>query len=262
MRFLTVEQMRAADQAAVAEAGIPEMMLMTRAGTQLARVVINLAARRTARSVVLVAGHGNNGGDACVAARCLHEEGFHVRVLMTCTPATLKGAAYEAWDAMRAAGVPHVVLAAPESWDADAAVASGTILCSGIIVDGVLGTGCRGAPTGAAEKAILWINQMRPHAWIVAADIPSGMNGDTGEAPGAVVDADVTVTFARPKRCFLNDRTAGLAGHLVVADIGIPDNISDRGAEDAPCRLIAVPTLARSFAKRAWDAHKGSFGHV
>ena len=92
MRFLTVEQMRTADQAAVAEKGIPEMVLMRRAGTALARVVEKVANLRGVKSVALIAGHGNNGGDACVAARCLHEDGFPVQVLMTCEPASLKGA--------------------------------------------------------------------------------------------------------------------------------------------------------------------------
>ena len=116
MRFLTVEQMRAADRAAIDEAHIPEMMLMTRAGTALARMTARVAALRGARSIVLVAGHGNNGGDASVAARCLFEEGFRVQVIMTCVPAVLKGAARMAWDEMRTAGVPYVVLASPESW--------------------------------------------------------------------------------------------------------------------------------------------------
>ncbi|MDR2848927.1 MAG: NAD(P)H-hydrate epimerase, partial [Verrucomicrobiota bacterium] len=256
MRFLTVEQMRAADRAAADEAKIPERTLMARAGAALARAAAALAARRGVRSAVLVAGHGNNGGDACVAARRLHGDGFRVQVIMTCVPATLKGAAREAWDDMRTAGVPYAVLASGESWD-EAATPRG-----GIIVDGVLGTGCRGAPSGTAEQAIRWINRMRPSAWVVSADLPSGMNGDTGETAGAAVRADVTVTFARPKRCFLNDAQAERTGHLIVADIGIPDDLCDRGATAEPCELIALPELARSFAGRAWDAHKGHCGHV
>ena len=262
MRFLTIEQMRAADRAAVAEAGIPDMTLMTRAGASLARVTEYLAALRNARSVALVAGHGNNGGDAFVAARCLHEDGFRAHILMTCEPDALKGSAHEAWKHMRDAGVPHTVLATAESWAAHPAAAADTLLRSGIVVDGVLGTGCCGAPSGAAEQAIRWINRMRPHALVVAADIPSGMNGDTGETAGEAVHADATVTFARPKRGFLNATHAERIGHLIVADIGIPDDICDRDADDSPCRLIALPQLARSFAERAWDAHKGSFGHV
>ena len=250
MRFLTVEQMRVADRAAVTEAGIPDITLMNRAGAALARTVATLAPLRGTRSVILIAGHGNNGGDACVAARCLHEGGFRARVIMACDPAALKGSALQAFDDMRAAGVP-ILPGLPE-----------TALPGDIIVDGILGTGCRGAPTGAAEHAIRWINNARPHALVVSADIPSGMNGDTGETPGAAVRADATVTFARPKRCFLNPASAALAGHLTVADIGIPDAICDRAAADTPCRLIALPALARAFPRRAWDTHKGRLGHV
>lgn len=262
MRFLTVEQMRAADQAACAEAKIPEMMLMRRAGTALARVAAQVAALRETRSVIVIAGHGNNGGDACVAARCLFEDGFLVQVIMTCVPATLKGAAREAWDEMRTKGVPYVVLASAESWDEDSEIGSGTVLRRGVIVDGVLGTGCKGAPTGAAEQAIRWINRMRPHAAVVAADLPSGMNGDTGEALGAMVRADATVTFARPKTCFLTRENAEWVGHLVVADIGIPPEICDRRAADVPCELIALPEVVRSFVARDWRAHKGALGHL
>ena len=262
MRFLTVEQMRAADRAASAEKNIPSGVLMNRAGAAVARAVEKLAALRGVRSVVLVAGHGNNGGDACVAARCLREDGFHVQVIMTCVPAALKGDAREAWDEMRTCGVPYVVLASEESWQEDVGVSAGTLLRQGILVDGVLGTGCKGAPEGAAELAIRWINQMRRFALVVAVDLPSGMNGDTGDAAGAVVHADVTVTFARPKRCFLNLAQADKVGHLLVADIGIPDDVCDRGASEAPCQLIALPEIAKGFVARPWAAHKGSFGHV
>ncbi len=262
MHFLTVEQMRAADQAAVAEKSIPEMVLMNRAGAALARVAEKLAALRGMTSVVVIAGHGNNGGDACVAARCLHEDGFPVQVLMTCVPDALKGSAREAWDAMRAKAVPCLVLATADSWTEDLDVVSGMMLRRGIIVDGVLGTGCKGAPTGAAEQAVLWMNRMRPHALVVSADLPSGMNGDTGEAAGAVVRADVTVTFARPKSCFLNQAQAERVGHLVVADIGIPDEICERRVAEAPCQLIALPEIKRFFSERAWQSHKGTFGHL
>jgi NAD(P)H-hydrate epimerase len=262
MKFLSVDQMRAADKAAIAELKIPELVLMNRAGTALARVVETVASVRGNKRVLLIAGHGNNGGDACVAARCLFEDGYLVQVIMTCVPATLKGASREAWDEMRTAGVPYVVLASPESWEEDMDVFSGIVLRDGIIVDGVLGTECKGAPTGSAERAICWMNAMRPNALIISADLPSGMDGDTGEATGAVVLADVTVTFARPKRCFLNTRQAPTVGHLVVADIGIPDAVCDRGVTELSCHLIAKPELAAWLGARAWDAHKGAFGHV
>ncbi len=262
MKVLTVEQMRMADRSAIGDSDFAGMALMSRAGAAVARVVETVAALRKTRRVVLVAGHGNNGGDACVAARCLFEDGFNVQVIMTCVPTMLKGDAREAWDEMRTVGVPYVVLASPERWDDDLPVFSGTVLRHGIIVDGVLGTGCRGATSGPAERAVRWINAMRCHALVVSVDLPSGMNGDNGEMEGSAVQADVTVTFARPKRCFLNQAEAGHVGHLVVADIGIPDEICDNGTDAEACRIIAVPEMARWFAPRARSAHKGDFGHV
>ena len=262
MRFITSEQMRVADKKAIAKADSSGILLMSRAGTALARVVETVAALRQVKRVVLIAGHGNNGGDACIAARCLAEDGLHVQVIMTCVPATLKGEAREAWDEMRTAGVPYVVLASAESWRDDLPVLSGTVMRHGVIVDGVLGIGCKGAPTGAAEQAILWINRMRPHALVVSADIPSGMNGDTGVAAGVVVHADVTVTFGRPKRCFLNQEQAFLVGQLMVADIGIPAEIADNGVADTPCQLITAMELSEHYGQRLWSAHKGSFGHL
>ena len=262
MRFLTVEHMRAADQAAITEKKIPEMVLMNRAGTALARAVEKAATLRGVKNVVVIAGHGNNGGDACVAARCLYEDGFHVQVVMTCVPASLKGSAREAWDGMRTQGVPYVVLAAAESWIEDMDVFSGALLRNGVIVDGVLGTGCKGKPQGAAEKAIQWMNRMRSYAFVVSADLPSGMNGDTGESEGEMVRADVTVTFARPKCCFLSQAQSACVGHLVVADIGIPDEICERNVADAPCQLIALPEVNRLLPERAWQAHKGVFGRL
>lgn len=259
MKFLTVEQMRKAEQAAVEAGRFPSMMLMRRAGIALARAAAQAAALRGTRKVVLVAGHGNNGGDACVAARCLHEDGFIVQALLTCVPAQLREDARIAWDEMRTATAPYTVLASPASWDSADSIAHELMGRPCVVVDGVLGSGCKGAPEGVAKRAIQWVNQMRAHALIVSADLPSGVNGDTGDMPGETVRADVTVTFGRPKRCFLNDAVAEKTGHLAVADIGVGDTAE---ASDAPCGLIALPELQTHFPPRPWAAHKGTCGHV
>jgi len=258
MKFLTVEQMRDAEQAAAEAEGIPSMALMRRAGVALARVAAQFAGLRNTRKVVLVAGHGNNGGDACVAARCLHEDGFRVQVLLTCLPERLRGDAYTAWIEMRMAEVPDCVLASAGDWDDPASVAQGLMDYPCVVVDGVLGSGCKGAPRDVAERAIRWVNRMRGHALVVSADLPSGVDGDTGEMPGEAVRADVTVTFGRPKACFREDAVAARAGHLVVADIGVGDD----GVGDGVCGLIALPELQARFPSLPWAAHKGTCGHV
>ncbi|MFA7172083.1 MAG: NAD(P)H-hydrate dehydratase [Kiritimatiellia bacterium] len=262
MKFLTVDQMRAADGAAVSECNIPEQVLMNRAGAALAHCVGRVACLRDVNCVTLIAGRGNNGGDAFVAARYLHQAGFNAHVIMTCTPASLKGAARIAWDEMQIQGLSFEVLATIESWQTHPDRQSGSLLNHGIVVDGVLGTGCAGEPRPVAAAAIDWINCARAHALVIAVDLPSGMNGDTGGAAGAVVKADITVTFAAPKKGFCNPTAMALLGDLMVADIGIPDAIAFRS--DAGCNvgLITRPELHAAFHRREWDAHKGSCGHL
>jgi NAD(P)H-hydrate epimerase len=262
MHFLTPDQMRAADERAETTLKIPSMLLMRRAGIAVARSAITLAKLHSTHKIILVAGHGNNGGDICVAARCLHEDGFNVQVLLTNVPAQLRGDAHAAWDAMRVAGVPYTVLASAGSWDTPESVAVDLLGRPCILVDGLLGTGCVGAPTGAVKRAIQWMNQMRSVACILSADLPSGMNGETGAVDGECVRADMTVTFARPKTCFLNNATASFVGHLIVVDIGIGASICETDPYQVPCELIALPELATTFSKPAWDAHKGSLGRI
>jgi len=262
MKFLTVEQMRSADGAAVSEGAIPEQILMNRAGAELARAVMEAARQRCVKRMVLVAGHGNNGGDIFVAARCLHQAGFRAHVIMTCPPSALTGAAHSAWDAMRQRDVPFEIIATPESWQTHPDLKTGVLLNGGIVVDGVLGTGCKGEPRAVAAAAINWINSCRADALVIAADLPSGMNGDTGTAAGAVVRADMTVTFAAPKQGFCNPAAMEILGHLTVAEIGIPDEILFRSDAGVKLQLMARPELARAWRGRAWAAHKGSFGHL
>ena len=262
MRFLTVDQMRAADQAAISECDIPEQILMNRAGVGLARFVERVARLRGIRRIILIAGHGNNGGDACVAARCLHNDGFNVHVIMTCVPSTMKGAAHSAWDEMQNNGVSFEVAASEESWKESFQIRSGSLLNYGIVVDGVLGTGCNGAPRGVAAEAIKWINSIRPYSLVVSADLPSGMNGDSGVAEGDVVKADVTVTFVAPKQGFCNKSAMPLLGHLMVSDIGIPDEIAFKHLSPSEYQLICRPELVRGYHERKWLSNKGNYGHV
>ncbi|MFZ4396220.1 MAG: NAD(P)H-hydrate epimerase, partial [Kiritimatiellia bacterium] len=141
MRFLTSSQIRTWDQRAIAERGVCGLSLMNRAGAAVARVVARVAAQGREQNVWLIAGRGNNGGDAFVAARCLHEDGFVVRVRMTCAPEALRGDARGAWEQMQQAGVPFRVWAEVSAWLADEGEDQP---CGGVIVDGLLGTGSEG----------------------------------------------------------------------------------------------------------------------
>lgn len=200
--ILTVAEMTAADRAAV-DAGTPSRTLMERAGAAVAEVV---AARYPKGPVRVLAGPGNNGGDAYVAARVLEGRGWPVR-LEALAPA-------KSADAISAAA----------DWGRSAEALKDTA-DDAIVVDGLFGAGLdRPLPPEAARLAR---NLERAQARIVAIDTPSGLSGDTGQPVGQVCfRADATVTFHRRKLAHVLQPGRGLCGAVTVADIGLGDSSS------------------------------------
>ena len=265
MHFLLSEQMRSWDRRAIVERGIRGLTLMNRAGAAVARAVVRVASLRGETRVLLVAGRGNNGGDAFVAARYLHEDGLRVEVLMTCAPDALRGDAHAAWDRMRAAGVPARIKADAREWQSFEETDPPR---GGIIVDGLIGTGTEGAPHGVIAAAIRWIRSARRHCTVVAIDLPSGLNADTGEAFDPAVQADLTVSLAAPKIGFAEARAWEFLGHVEVVDIGLPADLRPepgayaRTTPDSPLQFIGAPVVGSLLPRRARATHKGDFGHV
>lgn len=264
MHFLTSEQMRDWDRRAIAEHGIRGLSLMNRAGTAVAQVAARVAALRGETRILVVAGKGNNGGDAFVAARCLHEDGFRVEVLMTCPPGGLQGDSHAAWEQMSAAGAPFRIKADPREWQE---FEESDPPRGGVIVDGLLGTGTTGAPHGVVAAAIRWIARARRRDTVVAVDIPSGLNADKGEPFEPAVHADVTVSLAAPKAGFAEPWAWGFLGHVEVLDIGLPAEVRPDAAGQepsvaAPLQFIGAPVLSGLLPRRARAANKGDFGHL
>ena len=205
-KTVTAAEMKARERAAN-EAGLLYIQMMENAGRAAWR---ELKVRVPAlKRLLVVAGKGNNGGDGFVIARVAAKEGVQVRVLLAeGEPKTPDAQTYLALLAETAAEVVH----APEDvrFGADA------------VVDALYGTGFHGAlrPSGAAACALM--NEEREHgAFVLALDLPSGVNADTGDtAPGAV-QADATVTFDCAKPLHFAEPSAPLCGELVCADIGI-----------------------------------------
>ena len=264
MRFVSVAQMQAADRAAQQRPQTDGLALMLRAGTELARHVAAIARLKGTRRVLLLAGKGNNGGDAFVAAKALRLAGFLSEIWMVTYPDTLKGDALEAFSWMKNADIPYSVLPRPDDWNSPEQ-RTGAISLDAILVDALLGTGCKGVPHGTVASAIRWINTQRDHSFILAADIPSGINGDTGTGDGEFVRADLTVTFARPKTGFSNPANASVFGEVTVADIGMPDEIADAATTTGFGGIggfIAPPENLRKIPPRLWHANKGTFGKL
>jgi NAD(P)H-hydrate epimerase len=159
---------------------------------------------------------------------------------------------------MKKAGITLRELPTKEDWD-EAAKEKGW---ADIVVDGVLGTGGQGPARGPAVGAIQYINAQSGEALVVAVDIPSGLDGDTGAAGGAVVRADVTVAIGLPKRGLLEPAALDYVGCLEVVDIGIPADFIGQMDLEPDRELIHWSDLKPLFPPRARAAHKGDFGHV
>ena len=229
--MITSEEMAVVD--ANAEAlGVPRKQLMESSGNAVARVVREVAA--PGDGVALVCGRGNNGGDAFVAARFLGDYEVSVHLLGRAETITTDIAA-ENWDALQRAEIDAEEVRDSTALDLES---------PDVVVDAMLGTGVTGALREPEASAARSINAS--DATVVAVDVPSGVDADTGEADGVAVDADHVVTF--------HDDKPGLDAvdaDVTVADIGIPDGVERFVERGDLLRLSRDPT-----------AHKGDFGRV
>ncbi|MFN3867856.1 MAG: NAD(P)H-hydrate epimerase, partial [Hyphomicrobiaceae bacterium] len=227
LELLTVEDMAAADRLAVA-AGVPSSTLMENAG----RAVADVAWQRLARGdrVVVLCGPGNNGGDGFVAARHLKQRGCEVTVLLLGDRAALEGDA----------------AAMAQRWDGGVrAFEEGVPAGATVVVDALFGAGLSRDVGGAAARAVRAIDESRQRgARVIAVDVPSGIDGDTGVARGLAVHADETVTFFRLKPGHLLLPGRALCGRVTVADIGIPEAV-----------LADIEPTAWCNGQQLWRAH-------
>jgi NAD(P)H-hydrate epimerase len=205
----TAEEMRALDAWAIQDQGVPSLQLMERAGTEVTRAVTALAPDRPVR---VVCGKGNNGGDGLVVVRLLQKGGLAPEALLLSDPGELRGDAAVNFDRLVDSGARWRQVGADDVSDALAG--------SGLIVDAMLGTGFEGAPREPVASAIEAVNAA--DVPVIAVDVPSGVNAATGEAGGACVHADVTVTFHAAKVGLWVDPGKSAAGKIEAVSIGIP----------------------------------------
>lgn len=238
--LLTTAQMREADALAIS-AGVPSLELMEHAGRAVADAVI--AAFGSARPVSVCAGPGSNGGDGFVAARLLGERGCEVRLVLLGERGRLSGDAEEM--ARRYRGDI-------ERWHGQ------EFSPQGVLVDAIFGAGLSRPVEGEAAQLIDAIN--RSGGAVVAVDLPSGIDGDSGAVMGCAVRARRTVTFFRMKPGHLLLPGRSHCGQIVVADIGIPPAVLDRVRP----HLRANSPAAWGFAFPIPQAtgHKYSRGHT
>lgn len=249
---LSRAEMRAFDARAIAS-GVPGVVLMENAGRGAADVVEGelLGGKAAGARVVVVAGTGNNGGDGFVVARHLLARGATVDVVVIGDPSRVGGDAKSNLDALVGIG------GAVREMGDGAALASLPLALRGadVVVDALFGTGLDREVGGLQAVAIAAMNAAR--ARVVALDLPSGLDADTGVALGAAVEAKRTVTFGHYKLGLLTPGGARAAGIVHVADIGVPPLVERAAAE-----LVEASDVASWIVPRARDAHKNTAGHV
>lgn len=253
VKIVNSQQMYELDRRTIREYGTPGRELMERAGRA---VVEEIAARWDGLAglrVVVVCGKGNNGGDGYVVARLLHQNAAQVDLFLISQRAAVSGDAADHLLEMERAGVK-----VNEFSERALEGLSNALKACDLVVDALLGIGLRNGPRDNAELAIDRMNASgRP---VVAVDIPSGVDADTGMTPGKSVRATVTVTFGLPKVGHLFFPGKERCGALHLADIGFAKPaLNDL---QSVARLLDGDAMNALLPRRLGDAHKGSCGTV
>ena len=239
------EQVREFDRMAIEEQGIAGAELMERAG-KVAFDALREAWPR-ARRIAVLAGVGNNGGDAYVVARLAQAFGLEVRLWQVGDANKLKG------DVLAMANVWR------EAGGETQAYKTGLDLGgSDVVVDGLFGTGLNAELHGDWVDAVRAINDS--HAGVLALDIPSGLHADTGCAMGCAVTAQLTVTFIALKQGLFTGEGPRYCGQVVYDDLRLPPQVLMSQAPSVS--RLTFDGVAHLLAPRRRDAHKGDFGHV
>lgn len=217
IRIMTREQVRAFDRWAIEDLGIPGMVLMENAGRACVDMIQLFVQDKPGTRIGVICGTGNNGGDGFVIARHLLNLGFQVDVLICGDPARIQGDAAVNLSILQAMDMPVEALL-PQEGAIQTTLRSMTTE-SDIVVDALFGTGLSGDLRSGYDQVVVGINALqRP---VLAVDIPSGLDCNTGQILGQAVKATWTVTFVAVKKGFCHAQARQHTGLIYVASIGI-----------------------------------------
>jgi len=210
MQTISIAEAQAFDQKAQEELRIPSLILMENAGRSAAEEAIKNF-KGSGQRVAVICGTGNNGGDGLVAARQLLNAGFSVDIYLIGDPAKLKNDA----------GINHGILIrmGQPIRRVDSAADLQQVKFAGLIIDAIFGIGLRAEIKEPYLSVIRHLNGL--NIPLLAVDVPSGLNADTGEIMGAAIKADITVTFVAAKNGFFLKEGPRACGQILVRDIGI-----------------------------------------
>ena len=252
MKILTVTQMRRVEEEC-AGIGLPPSVLMENAGKAVAEEAKKILGTINQRRVLILIGPGNNGGDGLVAARHLHDWGAKVSLYLF---------------GQRPQDDPNLKLVQERGIDCIEAAQDKNLsrfdkllASAGAVIDALFGTGKSRPLGGIFRQALGRVNKAKkrqPGLCLIALDLPSGLNADSGAVDPACLYVDNTITLGFPKPGLFNSPGAGRAGKVTVADIGIPPHLAEAVTEE----LIAGEWAKSVLPERPLQANKGSFGRV
>ncbi len=227
MPVLTREQVRRVDQIAIEEFGIPGILLMENAGRGCFEQLIK---RGCSGPVVICCGPGNNGGDGFVIARHLDNRGIEVKVVLAGEQAKYSGDARTNLNIVGKMGLPIVSLTrlSPTDWHSELRCVRANPV--EWLVDALLGTGATGPLRSPMNEIVREINSIATR--VMAIDLPTGMDCDTGEDREPTICAEVTCTFVALKPALVGSSSTSLFGQVEVIDIGVPQQVVQQAARE------------------------------
>jgi len=254
LKIATGREMAAIDRRTIKELGVPGAVLMENAARASCRALVEYLDEGEKPSFAVLCGSGNNGGDGFCIARILSGWGFPVTPVHIGRTQSLKPDAGLNYNLLKSYGLDIVSITGDADMEKLAEVVGGSTW----IIDAIFGTGLSRQVLGIAGKTLKYCSGLSKK--VMAVDIPSGINSDTGEILGEVIPADLTVTFGLPKWGHFIFPGAQFIGQLKVADIGFPPEMlrddSIRG------NLTTADYVRVHLPQRKLNAHKGSCGRL
>ena len=253
MKVALAKQMHEIDRMAIEDYGITELALMESAGHRTAETVRRIIGDVSKKSICVLAGSGNNGGDALTAARYLSNAGARVKIFLVGNKNHRTDSLNVQMNILRVMGVEIQQLESDRAWER----LQVTLRFSDAIVDGILGTGFFGQIRPSALRLIRLANTAKKPT--ISIDIPSGVEADTGAVGEAAVNATCTVSLGLPKIGHFLCPGASYVGEIFVDDIGIPGKLL---SEEIHQTLLDDELAVTLLPERAKDAYKGSCGKI
>ena len=249
--IVTAEQMRAIDQWAIEEMGIPGIVLMENAGKAIVGRLQKIIPEITSKKIIIFCGKGNNGGDGFVIARHLHQLGTNITILLAGKFADLKGDAK-----INAISAKNLKVPIQELNIENINRFDHKLRHADVVVDALFGTGLSKPASGFTEVVIKKINQHKK--FCVSVDINSGVDSDSGLLIGPHVISDLTFALDSMKISHLIYPAAGAMKKVELLEIGIP-LLKD---QDINIHLLEEKDIKKIFNARQPDSHKGNYGHT